>query len=203
VALVDDTPQCLLGAYFGAPRFSAGLRTLGRTESQARADIHVASRPRSAEDSWVDQVFEQLEGEFDRMIVDVSPSFPNSFLTKVFRSSVALVPLLPDLRTACRIDPILKRLRALNEECGAQMPTYLLLSQFDSNIRLHCEFAKWVKDEFGPMLLPVALRRANEVSEALADGQTVIDYAPNSGIAHDFRTLAAWIRQLPGSGERD
>jgi cellulose biosynthesis protein BcsQ len=34
------------------------------------------------------------------------------------------------------------------------------------------------------------------VSEALAEGTTVIDYAPGSAVAEDYMHLAAWLRSL-------
>ena len=40
------------------------------------------------------------------------------------------------------------------------------------------------------------LRRGSAVSEALAEGMTVIDYAPGSAAAEDFWSLAAWLRNL-------
>jgi cellulose biosynthesis protein BcsQ len=44
--------------------------------------------------------------------------------------------------------------------------------------------------------MPFALRRAPAVSEALAEGMTVMDYAPNSTVAEDFGSLAGWVKSL-------
>lgn len=199
IALVDDTPQSLLGVYFGLRNLSAGVRTIVHPDSDARASIHIVNRPRTAGENWVTDACRQLDGEFDRMIVDISPAFPQEYLQGVLRDAVALVPLLPDVRTACRLEPLMERMMALRDECGSGLPVYFLLSQFDPNVRLHCEIGDWLREAFGPMVLPLTLRRGDEVSEALADGGTVIDYAPNSGIASDFRALASWIKQLPST----
>jgi cellulose biosynthesis protein BcsQ len=34
------------------------------------------------------------------------------------------------------------------------------------------------------------------VSEALAEGMTVIDYAANSQVAEDYLNIAAWLRSV-------
>ena len=34
------------------------------------------------------------------------------------------------------------------------------------------------------------------MSEALAEGMTVVDYAPGSTLAEDFNTLAGWVKSL-------
>jgi cellulose biosynthesis protein BcsQ len=200
IALVDDTPQSLLGVFFGLRSLGAGIRTIVQPDAGARGAVHIVNRPRTAGDDWITGACHQLDGEFDRMIVDISPAFPQAYLQKVLRDAVAVVPLLPDVRTACRLEPLVERLMALRDECGSALPIYFLLSQFDPNVRLHCEIEDWLHDAFGPMVLPLTLRRGDEVAEALADGGTVIDYAPNSGIASDFRALASWIRQLPSTG---
>ncbi len=203
IALIDDTPQSLLGAYFGLRSFGGGVRTITPPDFAERSSVHIVNRPRAVGDDWVASACEHLDGEFDRMILDMSPMFPQEYLKKVLRDAVAIVPLLPDLRTACRLEPMLKRLIALREECDSPLPIYFLLSQFDPHVRLHCEIGEWLQESFRSLVLPLTLRRGDEISEALADGGTVIDYAPSSGIALDYRMLAAWIKQLPPTGPQE
>lgn len=203
IALIDDTPQSLLGAYFGLRSFGGGVRTITHPDFAERSSVHIVNRPRAVGDDWVASACEHLDGEFDRMILDMSPMFPQEYLKKVLRDAVAIVPLLPDLRTACRLEPMLKRLIALREECDSPLPIYFLLSQFDPHVRLHCEIGEWLQESFRSLVLPLTLRRGDEISEALADGGTVIDYAPSSGIALDYRMLAAWIKQLPPTGPQE
>lgn len=203
IALVDDTPQSLLGAYFGLPGSGGGVRTVTLPDFAARSPVHIVNRPRAAGDDWTASACGQLDGEFDRMILDLSPLFPPACLKQILRNAIVIVPVLPDLRTACRLEPLLQRLIALGEECDAPLPIYFLLSQFDPQVRLHGEIGEWLRASFRSLVLPLTLRRGEEISEALADGGTVIDYAPASGIAHDYRMLAAWIQQLPPAGPQE
>jgi cellulose biosynthesis protein BcsQ len=53
---------------------------------------------------------------------------------------------------------------------------------------------RWLRDELDGMLAPVGLRRDYRVSEALAEGKTVLDYAPESKISQDFRIFAQWLK---------
>ena len=48
----------------------------------------------------------------------------------------------------------------------------------------------------GGRLSPVAIRRSEDVEAALAEGTTVLDYAPDTEVAEDFQTLAEWIAGL-------
>jgi cellulose biosynthesis protein BcsQ len=53
-----------------------------------------------------------------------------------------------------------------------------------------------LQQQLGDRLLPLVLRRSSAVSEALAEGTTVIDYAPASAVAEDYMHLAGWLRSL-------
>jgi cellulose biosynthesis protein BcsQ len=82
---------------------------------------------------------------------------------------------------------------------------YYVLNQFDPSLPLHLDVREVLREQLGDRLLPFALRRAPAVSEALAEGMTVMDYAPNSTVAEDFGSLAGWVKSLAapaGSGYR-
>ena len=48
----------------------------------------------------------------------------------------------------------------------------------------------------GDRLLPFVVRSSPAFNEALAEGMTVMDYAPESAVAEDYRNLAAWVTRL-------
>ena len=57
-----------------------------------------------------------------------------------------------------------------------------------------------LQQRLGGRLLPLTLRRSSTVSEALAEGMTVIDYAPESAAADDYRQLAGWLHSFAAPG---
>jgi cellulose biosynthesis protein BcsQ len=73
---------------------------------------------------------------------------------------------------------------------------YYVLNQFDPSLPLHLDVREVLREQLGDRLLSFALRRAPAVSEALAEGMTVMDYAPNSTVAEDFGSLAGWVKGL-------
>ena len=68
-----------------------------------------------------------------------------------------------------------------------QPATVYLLNQFDASVPLHLDVRATLQQQLGDRLLPFVLRRSSAVSEALAEGMTVIDYAPDSAAAEDYR----------------
>ncbi len=75
------------------------------------------------------------------------------------------------------------------------LPHYVL-NQFDPSLPLHLDIREVLREQLGDRLLPFVLRYTPAVSEALAEGMTVMDYAPNSAVVEDFVTLAGWVKSL-------
>ena len=100
-----------------------------------------------------------------------------------------LVPLIPDMNSVVSVSSI----DAFFDHNGGapanpRFRTYVL-NQFDTTLPLHLDVREVLREQLGDRLLPFVLRRAPAVSEALAEGMTVMDYAPNS----------AWPRTSPAS----
>jgi cellulose biosynthesis protein BcsQ len=73
---------------------------------------------------------------------------------------------------------------------------YYVLNQFDAALALHLDVREVLRRQLGDRLLRVAIRRSPAVSEALAEGMTVLDYAPDAPVAQDYREVASWLRSV-------
>jgi cellulose biosynthesis protein BcsQ len=79
---------------------------------------------------------------------------------------------------------------------GRQVQPYFLLNQFDASLPLHLDVREVLRRQLGDRLLPFVVRRAPAVSEALAEGMTVMDYAPDAAVSSDYRNVASWLRSI-------
>jgi cellulose biosynthesis protein BcsQ len=133
-----------------------------------------------------------------RIVVDVATADRKWMSHLLSLRPTLVVPILPDMSSvAC-----LGSLEAFDGE-----KALYLLNQFDASLPLHRDVRAILQQQLGDRLLPFVLRRSSLVSEALAEGMTVIDYAPGSEVAADYRDLAGWLRSLSapataGSGGR-
>ena len=73
---------------------------------------------------------------------------------------------------------------------GAPLRPVYLMNQFDTSLPLHLDVREVLRQQLGERLLPLAIRHAGGVSEALAEGMTIVDYDPDSPAAQDFVGLA-------------
>ena len=79
---------------------------------------------------------------------------------------------------------------------ASPLEPFYLLSQFDTSLPLHLDVREVLRRQLGERLLPFVIRRAASVSEALAEGMTIIDYEPESPAARDYLGVANWIRSV-------
>ena len=111
-------------------------------------------------------------------------------------SLTLLIPLAPDMNSVISLQGVERLLQGVTEADGRPVQPFFVLNQFDPTLPLHLDVREVLRRQLGDRLLPFVVRRAPSVSEALAEGMTVIDYVPDTPIAEDYRTIASWLRGL-------
>ncbi len=203
VLLVDTAAYGLLPFFFGACDQRPGfLRTFSPPAASGDAPIQMitldpeAFGPESAaQEALTAEIVKHARG-VGRVIVDLATASGSTTRRIMRLSPQVLVPLLPDMNSVVSVSSI----DAFFDHNGAapgmsSLPHYVL-NQFDSSLPLHLDVREVLREQVGERLLPFVLRRTPAVSEALAEGMTVMDYAPNSVVAEDFASLAGWVKSL-------
>ncbi len=202
-ALLMETAACgLLPFYFGSRELRPGVvRTFfppGSFGEECDAPVQMLNLQGDGP-PLEDNQFDPLLGELlrdgrgaSRIVVDVATANRTWVSRLLSLRPTLLVPILPDMSSvAC-----LGSLEALVANPSAEEKAFYLLNQFDASSSLHRDVRALLQQQLGDRLLPFVLRRSSLVSEALAEGMTVIDYAPGSDVAADYQDLTAWLRSL-------
>lgn len=121
-------------------------------------------------------------------VVDTNRPLDRLTETHELQEAVVLTPLLPDLRSLAAVAG-----RGTATTGGGRI--VYVLNQFDSARGLHQEYRSRLRDRLGESLAPAAIRRSEQVEEALARGLTVCDLTPEPPVAADYRQLAAWAAE--------
>ncbi len=128
-----------------------------------------------------------------RILIDIPTASRTMMQHLLPLATVVLVPLLPDMNSVMSL-VVVESVFASKEDSAehAIHPTYLL-NQFDPSLRLHVDVRAILQQQLGSRLLPFVVRSSAAVSEAMAEGMTVLDYAPNSSTVEDYLHLANWL----------
>jgi len=208
VLLVDTAAFGLLPFFFGARDQRPGmLRTFSPPGVSSDAPIQLvtidpeslgpeaAGSDTNGQNTLSGEIARYARGGVSRVIVDLATASGATTRRVMRMTPMILVPLLPDMNSVVSVHSI-DDFFEHNSAGGAKAPLYYVLNQFDSSLPLHLDVREVLRQQLGDRLLPFALRRSPAVSEALAEGMTVMDYAPNSAVAEDFGALAGWVKSL-------
>ena len=203
VLLVDTAAYGLLPFFFGAGDQRPGmLRTFGPPVASGDAPVQMitldpeAFGPEDAPHEALTAEISKHARGVGRVIVDLATASGATTRRIMRLAPQILVPLIPDMNSLVSVSSI----DAFFDRNGgtspsSSMPNYVL-NQFDASLPLHLDVREVLREQLGDRLLPIVLRRTPAVSEALAEGMTIIDYAPNSAVAEDFAGLASWVKSL-------
>ncbi len=203
VLLVDTTAFGLLPFFFGARDQRPGvLRTFippaasGDTPIQmVTIDPEGLGPEMNGQDPLAAEISKYAHGA-SRVIVDLGTASGATTRRVLSMSPMILVPLAPDMNSVVSVSSIDSFFQHNSGATGnAALPHYVL-NQFDLSLPLHLDIREALREQLGDRLLPIGVRRAPAVSEALAEGMTVMDYAPNSTVAEDIGSLAGWVKSL-------
>ena len=203
VLLVDTAAFGLLPFFFGATDQRPGvLRTFTPPGMSSDAPIQLVTIDADLLGSEMPGQ-ESLSGEIQnfargasRILVDLATASGATTRRIMRMAPLVLVPVIPDMNSVVSVSSIDAFFEHNSSPHSRPVLPYYVLNQFDPSLPLHLDVREVLREQLGERLLPFALRRAPSMSEALAEGMTVLDYAPSSSLAEDFATLAGWLKSI-------
>jgi cellulose synthase operon protein YhjQ len=203
VILTDTTSHGLLPFYFGASELRPGVvRTFSPPQGSMDApislvsyDIDLATPDQAVQDRLVEDFVTNSRGS-NRTVLDLSGS-SGWVLRRLSRMSpTVIIPVAPDMNSVISLQAVDKYFAGMLDADGRPVQPHYLLNQFDSTLPLHLDVREVLRRQLGDRLMPFVIRRSPAVSEALAEGMTVVDYAPDSPVAEDYLNVANWVRKV-------
>lgn len=203
VLLADATPHGLLPYYFGAHELRPDVvRTFSPPPESKDAPVFMVnyeaerlSRDETGQTALLEEMTRHARGT-QRVLMDLNSS--SVWLARRLAQAHAkiLVPVTPDMNSVLGIRAVERFFAGTQDAEGRPVRPYYVLNQFDASLPLHLDVREVLRQQLGDRLLPVMIRRSPALAEALAEGMTVMDYAPESPIAEDYTHLAEWVRNL-------
>ncbi|SNS48934.1 cellulose synthase operon protein YhjQ [Granulicella rosea] len=203
VLLADTTSHGLLPFYFGASELRPGVvRTFSPPSGSADAPISLVSydvdqkgRSEEVEDVLAEELSRNSRGNH-RLLLDLNPSTGWVARRIARMNPIVLVPVAPDMNSVISLQAVERFFNGTSDHEGRPLQPFYVLNQFDASLPLHLDVREVLRRQLGDRLLPFVIRRSPAVSEALAEGMTVVDYAPEAPVAEDYLNIAAWLRTV-------
>jgi len=203
VLLTDTTSHGLLPFYFGASELRHGtVRTFSPPSGSTDAPIYLVSydvdqkaSDEAAQEHLTEEIVSSSRGTH-RILLDLTVNTAWIVRRMSRLHPTILVPVAPDMNSVISLQSIEKFFHGVVDGDGRPLQPFYVLNQFDTSLPLHLDVREVLRRQLGDRLLPFVIRRAPAVSEALAEGMTVVDYAPDAPVAEDYLNVATWLRTI-------
>ncbi len=203
VLLADTSSYGLLPYYFGARDLRPGvMRTFSPPGGGTDAPVNLLNLDAEAHENdpqnmdWMAEDLSRNGRGCSRILIDLATASASSTRRALRMTPTVLVPIIPDMNSIVTLSVVDGFFRNHQNSEGRPVQPYYVLNQFDPSMPLHLDVREVLRQQLGERLLPFVLRRSQAVSEALAEGMTVVDYAPDSAVADDYQQLADWLRSV-------
>jgi cellulose synthase operon protein YhjQ len=196
VLLTDTCSFGVLPFYFGGREIKAGvIRTFsGGTSDPPIRVLTLDAERYEADPDLLRREMARGAQDVSRVLIDVATGSTAMLHQAVRMAPILLVPVVPDMASVVTLQALEGFFRNQEGVSGKPLRAWFVLNQFDAASALHLDVREVLRQQLGERLLPFAIHRSPAMSEALAEGMTVIDYAPNSPAAEDIMSLVTWIR---------
>lgn len=203
VLLTDTTSHGLLPFYFGASELRPDtVRTFSPPSGSTDAPIYLVSHDieqKGCDDAAQERLAEEIANNSrgtHRILLDLTSNSGWIAKRMARMGPTVLVPLAPDMNSVISLQAVERYFQGLTDADGRPVQPYYVLNQFDTSLPLHLDVREVLRRQLGDRLLPFVIRHSPTVSEALAEGMTVVDYAPDAPVAQDYMNLATWLRSV-------
>jgi chromosome partitioning protein len=149
-----------------------------------------------------DALTEFLEGSpnrFDYLFVDCPPSLGLLSLNALTAVDEVFIPLQTEFFALQGMAKLMEVVQLVRRRLNPILEvTGIIPCLYDSRTRLAAEVVEEIRRYFGEKVFRTVIRRNVKVAEAPSHGKTVLEYAPQSAGAKDYRKLAS---EILGVGE--
>jgi len=156
----------------GGKSLSGAKREIGRKDFGAEQTLKQALSP--------------IEGKFDFVIVDTSPSWDPLTINAMFYCNEVLSPVSLEVLTLNSLVEFGQRLKSVQSFNDKLSHKYILPTFWDRRVKKSTEILDQLKKYHADKILD-PVRYCVRVSESAGFGKTVLEYAPSSNGAKDYK----------------
>ena len=185
-ALVDDRParEALLPVP-GLPYLSV----LPATQDLVGAELQLVER--SGRESALRKVVDQLEHDFDYVVIDCPPSLGLLTLNVLAAADAVLIPIQCEYYGLEGISQLLNTVRLVQQNFNPGLAiSGVLLTMYDSRLNLCRQVAEDAKEYFGSQMFITAIPRNVRLAEAPSFGKPILLYDVQSVGAKSYIAVA-------------
>jgi chromosome partitioning protein len=145
------------------------------------------------------QAIHELKDKYDYILIDCAPSLGLLTLNALVAADSVLIPIQCEFFALEGLGKLLSTIKSVQKIHNPGLDIEgLLLTMYDSRLRLSNQVVEEVRKHFGEMVFKTVIKRNIKLSEAPSYGQSILDYDATSRGAKNYLSLANEILERHG-----
>ncbi len=137
------------------------------------------------------KILEEVKDDYDYILIDCAPSLGLITLNALVASNSVIVPIQCEYFALEGLGKLLNTIKGVQHQLNTDLTIEgLLLTMYDSRLRLSNQVVDDVKKHFSSMVFDTIIHRNIRLSEAPSYGETIITYDATSKGAENYIHLA-------------
>jgi chromosome partitioning protein len=137
------------------------------------------------------QMITDLKNEYDYIIIDCAPSLGLLTLNALTAADAVIIPIQCEYFALEGLGKLLNTIKSVQKIHNPDLDIEgLLLTMYDSRLRLSNQVVEEVKKHFDAMVFETIIQRNVRLSEAPSYGESIISYDASSKGANNYLSLA-------------
>jgi chromosome partitioning protein len=195
-----DTENVEIGTYQLLEHTKSAQEVMMRTESPnvtvipahidlVAIEIELVDKPRR--EYMLKEAIEDLKEEYDFILIDCAPSLGLLTLNALTAANSVIIPIQCEYFALEGLGKLLNTIKSIQKIHNPALDIEgLLLTMYDSRLRLSNQVVEEVQKHFGDMVFETIIQRNVRLSEAPSFGESIIDYDAGSKGATNYLNLA-------------
>lgn len=140
------------------------------------------------------QALEEVKGQYDFILIDCAPSLGLLTLNALTCADSVIIPIQCEYFALEGLGKLLNTIKSVQKIHNPELDIEgLLLTMYDSRLRLSNQVAEEVQKHFSDMVFKTIIQRNVKLSEAPSFGESIINYDATSRGATNYLQLAEEI----------
>lgn len=187
-ALVRKVPLKDIRVPTGFP----GLDVVPSNLSMATVDLSLM--PMAAREFRLRKVLQEVEDEYDAVVLDAPPSFGLLNLNALMAADTLIIPVLPDFLSYHGLKLLFETVQSLEEDLEHVLEhIFIVVNSYNATLRIAKEARQALFRHYQDFLLPAYVRQCSRFAQASGQGVPVFAYDPDSKGAEDIEEVISVV----------
>lgn len=151
-------------------------------------------------ESMLKNILSTVAGYYDYIIIDTPPALNILTVNAYAAANYLIIPMVPEILSLLGVSQIKETINTVRSSLNPNLDVLgILLNKYNPRTVLSREVKEMAQDiaaQIGTRVFSTEIRNSICVAEAPAQGESLLDYAPRSNPAKDYKALVAEILEL-------